>query len=146
VISPFSFLLLYTPLPWLVLMYVAAYRHDLARVARPLRDGDGLRAWWPVCVQLRLVSAETPRPQRRTWREPVILATIAAILVSAFWLVPFFPQPWYYQLLLQVISALILFFALVSRIGRLPSKPYSDALPYPRLGSRIRHLHAGDRA
>ena len=144
-ISPVSFLLLYTPLPWLLLMHIAAYRHDLARVARPIRDRGGLRAWWSVCVLLKLIPAETQEPPRRLWREPALLAVIAAGLVSVFWLLPFFPQPWYYQLLLQVGSALILFFALVSRIGRLPLKPYADSLPYPRLGSRIRHLRKGDK-
>ena len=131
---------LYTPAPWLALMYVVAYRHDLSRIARPFRDSGDLRAWWSVCVYLNLIPAEAPEPPRKIWRTGPFIAVLAALPVSLLWLTPIASWVWYYLALLQVASALFLFLGLANRIGRFPAKPYSDTFPYPRLGSRIRHL------
>lgn len=86
-----SWLFLYTPFPWLAAMYVAAYRHDLARLTRPFRDNDGLTAWWSVCRYLGLIQADAPRPGRRTWKTPSFLALVAAAAISLLHLAIFVP-------------------------------------------------------
>lgn len=43
-----SWLFVYTFFPWLAAMYVAAYRHDVPRLARPFRDSDSMTTWWSV--------------------------------------------------------------------------------------------------
>ena len=136
---------LYTPVTWLALMYVAAYRHDLFRVVRPFRDHGDLRTWWSASVFLELIPAEAPEPPRRIWRAGSIVALIVAVVVSLLWLAPIVSWVWYYLVLLQIVSALILFLALHHQIGRLPAKPYSDTLRYPRLGARVRHLRPEKR-
>ena len=131
---------LYTPVPWLALMYAGAYRHNLSRFVKPFRDRGDLRTWWSVSVFLELMPAEAPEPPRRIWRSGSFIALIVAVVVSLLWLTPIVSWVWYYLALLQIMSALILFLALHHLIGRLPAKPYCDTLPYPRLGSRVRHL------
>ena len=131
---------LYTPVPWLALMYVAAYRHDVFRIARPFRDRGDLRTWWSASVFLGLVPAETPEPPRRIRRSGSVAGLVVAAAVSIFWFAPIVAWTWYYLALLQIVSALVLLLALRHQIGRLPAKPYRDTLPYPRLGSRVRHL------
>ena len=134
-----SWLFVYTPLPWLAAMYVAAYRHDLARIARPLRDHASLNDWWSVCGHLGLVSADARRPSRRVPEVRLLLALVSSAVVSLLWLAPV-PLAWYYLVAMQAASALPLFLLMVYRVGPLPFKPYRDVLPYPRLGSRVRHL------
>lgn len=135
----------YTPLPWLVAMYVAAYRHDLGRLAKPFRDHDDLRAWWSVCRYLGLIKAESPRPARKLWRSKFLLTILVILGITL--ILPFarVSLEWYYLTILQAASALALFLILVSRIGPLPTRPYKDVLPYPRLGTRIRHLEKRKR-
>jgi len=47
---------------------------------------------------------------------------------------------WYELCGLQAIAALPFFLLLVSVFGPFPCKPYQDFLPFPRLGTRVRHL------
>lgn len=133
-------LFVYTPFPWLGILYIAAYRHEPSRVVRPFRDSSNLAAWWSVCTYLGLIPEDAPRPTTRRWVVPYFIAVTAAAAVSLLWMVRFVPLVWYYIMILQVASALILFFVLVRRIGPPPRRPYRDSLPYPRLGTRIRHL------
>ena len=140
--SPF----LYTPFPWLAAMYVAAYRRDIGRVARPLRDPARLTDWWSVCRHLSLIKASTERPAKKAWKSLSFPALLASALISLLWLLIPISSAWYYLCALQVCSALPLALLLRSRIGPLPHKPFKDFLPYPRLGTRIRHLRKGKGA
>lgn len=135
-----GWLFVYTPFPWLAAMYVAAYRHDLARFAKPLSDRDDPRAWWSVCRHLGLIEGGTPRPTRRVWRNKPLLALLVFTLIDLIAPTILAPFGWYYLVACQVASALGLFFVLVSQIGPIPSRPYADTLRYPRLGTRVRHL------
>jgi hypothetical protein len=53
-----------------------------------------------------------------------------------------FPRQWYFLLIAQGTSGLVLTMATVRHLGPPPRKPYADVLSYPRLGSRIRHLQS----
>ncbi len=135
-----GWLFLYTPLPWLAAMYMAAYRYDLMRLAKPFKDYGDLRAWWSVCRQLGLIEGGTPRPARKVWRSKPLMALLAFTLIDLIAPTTLAPLGWYYLMACQIASALGLFFILVSRIGPIPSRPYADTLRYPRLGIRARHL------
>lgn len=133
-------LFLYTPLPWLAVMYIVAYRHDLARVVKPFKDHDDLSAWWSVCTYLGLIKASAGRPARRLLRSKSLLAVLVILSLSLILALVHDSPEWYFLALLQAGSSLALLLILVNRIGPLPAKPYRDVLPYPRLGTRIRHL------
>jgi len=133
-------LFLYTPIPWIAGMYVTAYRHDLTRIARPLRDHSSRKDWWSVCLYLGLISASVPKPKESPWKVTLFIVVIASSLISLVWLVITIPLAWYYLCALQAAAALPLFLLLVSVAGPIPFRPYRDVLPYPRLGTRVRHL------
>ncbi len=139
-----AWLFVYTPFPWFGTLYTVAYRYELSRIARPFVDGSSPATWWSVCTHLGLIPADAPRPVTRLRIASYFLAITAAGLVSVLWIMKFIPLVWYYVTILQVASALILFFVLVHHIGPLPRRPYRDVLPYPRLGTRIRHLKKAD--
>ena len=132
-------LFLYTPLPWLLAMYVAAYRHGLLRFARPFRDRSDPATWWSVCRDLGLIDGSVNRPGESFgfWRW---LALSATVFVSSLWTIIPLQLPWYELCGLQAAAALPFFLALVSIFGPFPYKPYRDFLPFPRLGTRVRHL------
>jgi len=133
-----GWLFLYTPLPWLVAMYAAAYRHDLARIFRPLQDRPTRTEWWEVCRHLGLIGA-VKKPAEgfgvRSWS-----TFVSAVFVESLWAIVPFPLAWYELCALEAAAALPLFLALAAAIGPLPHGPYRDFLPYPRLGTRVRHL------
>ena len=134
---------LYTPVPYLAAIYFVAYRHDLARLVRPFHDARPSRAdWFAVCKTLGLVgdALKPPAAAPAVGSGNLVLLTVS---VSVFAVSIFTSQvlPWYYLCSLQVFVALPLFVGLaVNRTGPLPFKPYRDTLPYPRLGTRVRHL------
>lgn len=140
----FGAVFLYTPFPWLVTMYLVAFRHDIGRFARPLRDSASLTEWWSVCRQLRLIDEKAGMPPdnlgRWSWA-----ALIATILISFLWALVPFSLSWYELACLQAAAALPLFLVLASNFGPLPYKPYKDFLPYPRRGTRVRHIERRKR-
>lgn len=138
-----GWLFVYTPLPWLASMYVAAYRHELSRFTKPFKDHDNLQTWWSVCRHLGLIEGGATQPARRVWKSKPLLALLAIAFVSLIGPLILAQLGWYYLVLCQIASALGLFLVLVDRIGPLPSRPYTDVLPYPRLGTRVRHLGKG---
>jgi len=135
-----GWLFVYTPLPWLALFYFTAYRHNLSRIVKPFRDNYDSTAWRSVCKHLDLVRSDAPKPSRRLWKSKDLILLLVAMMISLLGLTIVVSRDWYSPALLQVASAFVLFLVLINRIGRLPSKPYSDTLRYPRLGTRIRHL------
>jgi len=109
--------LLYLPVFYWGASVLLLYRHDLSRLRHPFRETEG--ATHPFAPYL------------------VLAATI-----SLSWLVPAFPRQWYFLLIAQGTSGLVLTMATVRHLGPPPRKPYVDVLRYPRLGSRIRHLES----
>ncbi|MDV3277444.1 MAG: hypothetical protein LYZ69_03130 [Nitrososphaerales archaeon] len=142
--SDISWLFGYTPLPWLVAMYVVAYRHDLSRIRSPLRDHANQAEWWSVCRHLGLIDGSVKMPAddpgRWTW-----LAILACGVTSGLWAIIPFPFTWYALIALRVAAAFPLFLVLVRNFGPLSYKPYRDFLPYPRRGTRVRHLEQAKR-
>jgi hypothetical protein len=136
-----ALLFLYSPFPYWAVFTLLAYRNDLSRFVHPFRDSHSLRAWWSVCRYLGLIGqVDVPRPSSRRDHIPVLTAPIAAAAVSLSWGSGFFPPVWYNLLVAQATSGLILSVATARYLGPLPSRPHADALRYPRLGSRIKHL------
>ena len=137
-----GWLFLYTPIPYLAAMYLVAYRHDLGRLARPFRDLSSESEWYAVCRRLEIVDNNTVLLKRSRFGDGRNLVTLAASLVlyigSA---IASFFLPWYYLCAIQAAVAAPLFVLVVLNwTGPIPSKPYRDTLPYPRLGTRVRHV------
>lgn len=140
----FGAVFLYTPFPWLVVMYVVAYRHDIGRFGKPLRDSARRAEWWSVCRHLKLTDDKVSVPPdnlgRWSWA-----ALVATILISFLWALVPFSLSWYKLAALQAAAALPLFLVLASNFGPFPYKPYKDFLPYPRRGTRARHIERRKR-
>jgi hypothetical protein len=135
-----SWLFLHTPIPYLVAMYFSAYRRDLGKTARRVQDDATKREWWSVCKYLGLIDAEVRKPARRPWGSPLFLATLLTLSISLSWIVMPTHFSWYYLCVLQMVAALPLLLVLVRITGPIPFRSYRDVLPFPRPGTRIRHL------
>ncbi|HEV2226235.1 MAG TPA: hypothetical protein VGR56_05450 [Nitrososphaerales archaeon] len=135
-----SWLFLYTPIPYLAAMYLAAYRNDLGRISRPIRDRAGRREWWLVCRYLDMIGADVRKLGRSPWKSPLFVTALAASLVSLSWFVIPVHLSWYHFCFLQTLAALPLLLLLGRITGPVPYRPYRDVLPFPRLGTRVKHL------
>ncbi|MDE1852739.1 MAG: hypothetical protein KGI38_03205 [Thaumarchaeota archaeon] len=137
-----GWLFLYTPIPYLAAMYLVAYRHDLGRLARPFRDLSSDSEWYAVCRRLEIFDKNTILLERsRFWDvgNLVPLAVSFALYIGSA--IASFFLPWYYLCAIQAAVAAPLFVLVVLNwTGPIPSKPYRDTLPYPRLGTRVRHV------
>ncbi len=137
----FSAFLLHSPLPFLLLLYFFYYRHDLGRIRWPFRENKSKETWWHVCSYLGLIPPDVPKPGRVEGKKSYIISISVSALVSLLWLFRPFNGSVLSLLLIQEISSIILFVGVVARfLGSRPRRPYADALRYPRLGSRVRHL------
>ncbi len=58
-----NWLFLYTPIPYLIAMYFAAYRHDLARLVKPFRDGASASEVHHIDQLLELVKTRIGSPR-----------------------------------------------------------------------------------
>jgi hypothetical protein len=133
-----SWLFLYTPIPYLAAMFLSAYRHDLNRISRPIRDGAGRREWWSVCKYLDLIDADVRKPRRRPGK--ALISAPATFIISLSWIVIPAHLSWYHLCFLQALAALPLLLLLGRITGPVPHRPYRDVLPFPRMGTRLRHL------
>jgi len=140
-----GWLFLYTPIPYLITMYLAAYRHDLGRISSRIQDRATKRDWWSVCNHLGLVSTDIAKPTRSPWKYPIFPAVLLTFLISFSWIVIPIRLTWYDLCMLQMIGALPLLFGLTKITGPVPFRPYRDVLPFPRLGTRLRHLKESKR-
>jgi hypothetical protein len=131
---------LYLPIPYWTASVLLLYRHDLSRLTHPVRDNGSARSWWAVMSHLCLLDAGTQRPSRRRETLPYIIYLSLSAGLSLFWTFRIFPLFWYYLIIVQGISGIILTAATMQYLGALPRMPYVDVLRYPRLGSRVRHL------
>jgi hypothetical protein len=107
---------LYMPVFYWGASVLLLYRHDLSRLRHSFRDIGASHPYAPYLI--------------------------FAAAISLSWLVPAFPRQWYFLLIAQGTSGLVLTMATVKHLGPPPRKPYVDVLRYPRLGSRIRHLQS----
>ena len=138
-----GWLFLYTPVPYLVAMYLLAYRHDLGRLAKPFRDRSGGSEWYSVCKRLGLAGVDLRPPGKPllggTRNLLLLIASLAIYAVSGY--ASSLLLAWYYLCAIQAAVAAPLFVLLVTNwTGPFPFKPYRDVLPYPRLGTRARDL------
>ena len=137
-----GWLFLYTPIPYLVAMYLVAYRHDLGRLAKPFRDLSSESEWYSVCKRLGLAGAEFRQPSNplmgSTRNLLLFISSLVAYSISGY---ASLVLEWYYLCAVQALVAVPLFILLVTNwTGPFPFKPYRDVLPYPRLGTRVRDL------
>ena len=138
-----NWLFLNTPIPYLAAMYFVAYKHDLGRLVKPFHDRPGTKAdWYSVCQQLKLITADVKHPASpRLGGMTNLFLVVASFSVYAVSVFASFFLPWYYLCALQAVAAAPIFVLLVmNRLGPFPFRPYRDVLPYPRLGTRVRHV------
>ncbi len=131
---------LYLPVPYWAAFVLLLYRHDLTRLAHPVRDDGSLRKWWYVLSYLDLLDAGARRPSRKKEILPYVIYLLISGGLSLSWILRIFPLLWYYLIIVQGISGIVLTAATIQYLGVPPRRPYVDVLRYPRLGSRIRHL------
>jgi len=139
--NPAEAIFLYLPLPYWGVFLLLLYRHDISRLSHPFRDDGGMRNWWSVSNHLGLLDPEkaTRKPGRRDYL-PYVGYLGVSLAVSLSWVLRVFPPIWYYLIIVQGVSAIVLTAAALQYLGPTPRRPFVDALSYPRLGSRIRHL------
>ena len=140
--NPVADIFLYFPLPYWAVFVILLYRHDLSRLFHPFNDNGSVRNWWNVLGYLNLLSKEQAvrRPGRKGEFLPYILQVIVSVAISLSWVLRLFPPLWYYLIIVQAFSAIVLTAVAMQYLGQPPRRPYVDVLRFPRLGSRIRHL------
>jgi len=138
--NPTAALFLYLPIPYWAAFLLLLYRHDLSRLFHPVRDDGSLRNWWAVLSRLGILDAGVRRPGRTKAILPYAVCLSLSAGVSLSWTLGLFPQHWYFLVVAQGASGIILTAATMQYLVTPPRRPYADVLMYPRLGSRIRHL------
>jgi len=132
---------LYTPLVYWLVFTLVLYRHDLSRLLHPVRDDGSSRNWWTVLNYLGLFEKEkVPKKPGRKGFLGLFIVAVETMATSLSWSLRLFPPLWYYLIIAQGISGIILAAATMQYLGVPPRRPFVDALRYPRLGSRIRPL------
>lgn len=144
--------LLYTPLVQFLMLYALLYRHEPSRLAHPLKEKRGVKAWVEVLSRVGLVKQEV-KVQPHTRRRRRVLAMILPTVLLAM-LCPVFFLPAALTLvpaltglkdlvlfLLQYIPASY-FLALLKRdyLGPIPIDRHRSTLPLPRTSSMVRCL------
>jgi hypothetical protein len=134
-----SFIFLYTPILYFLLIYFQMYRHDLGRFAHPFRDHDTRRDWVLVFKKLGVVPSTTPVPG---YGEDIArLVPVVALGAGLSLAGPFLSfGVWYQAIMIQVISAFVLFTAISQLLGPAANRARRDHMKYHRLGSRIMEL------
>jgi hypothetical protein len=141
-LNPAEAIFLYFPISYWGAFVLVLYRHDFSKLFHPFRDDGSLRNWWSVLNYLGLLGAEnaTRRPSRSGELLPYLVYLSIATGVSLSWVLGLFSPVWYYLIIVQGVSGIVLTAATMQYLGPPPRRPYVDVLRYPRLGSRIRHL------
>ena len=132
---------LYLPLPYWAVFLLLLYRHDLSRLFHPFRDDGSPIKWWSVLNRMGLLgTGKATRPHSIRGVLPYLALFAVSAVVSLSWTFGLFPPFYYYLIIVQGISAIILAASTIQYLGQPPRRPYVDVLRYPRPGSRIRHL------
>jgi hypothetical protein len=117
------------------------YRHDLSRLFHPFKDDGSPIKWWSVLNHMGLLgTGKAARPRSIRGVLPYLALFAVSAVVSLSWTFRLFPPSYYYLIIVQGISAIILAASTIQYLGQPPRRPYVDVLRYPRPGSRIRHL------
>jgi hypothetical protein len=108
--NPVPLVFLYSPLPCWGALVLFLYRHDLSRLRHPWRDDWSLRNWWSVLNRLGLIDeGQSPRkPSGKRAMLPYAMCSSVAILVSLSWALGSFPLVWYYLVIVQGVSGMVL--------------------------------------
>ena len=144
--------LLFTPLVQFLALYALLYRHEPSRLAHPLKEKTGMKAWAQALAQVGLVKPETEVPPDTKTRNRVFEMILLTALLSALCPVFFLPA------VLALIPALAGFKDLVlfllqfipasyflaglrrNYLGPLPIHRHRSTLPLPRMSSMVRCL------
>ena len=139
--SPPEGIFLYLPFPYWAVFVLVLYRHDLSRLFHPFKDDGSPIKWWSVLNHMGLLgTGKAARPRSIRGVLPYLALFAVSAVVSLSWTFGLFPPFYYYLIIVQGISAIILAASTIQYLGQPPRRPYVDVLRYPRLGSRIRHL------
>jgi hypothetical protein len=138
--NPAEAVVLYLPIPYWGAFLLLLYRHDLSRLFHPVRDDGSLGNWWAVLNHLGILDKGARRPTRKKEILPYVVYLSVSAGASLSWTLRLFPLLWYYLIIVQGISGIILTAVTMQYLGTPPRRPYADVLSYARLGSRIRHL------
>ena len=139
--SPPEGIFLYLPFPYWAVFVLVLYRHDLSRLFHPFKDDGSPIKWWSVLNHMGLLgTGKAARPRSIRGVLPYLALFAVSAVVSLSWTFRLFPPSYYYLIIVQGISAIILAASTIQYLGQPPRRPYVDVLRYPRLGSRIRHL------
>ena len=153
--------LLYTPLLQLLVLYAILYRHELSRLAHPLKERTGTEAWADALQQLALragelkkvpSSAAAPRAMKCLLKVvtpaallgalcpelflPAILALVPALSIvkdSLLFLLQFIPAAYFIAFLRR------------DYLGPPPIHRHRTTLPLPRMSSMVRCLGEGGK-
>ncbi len=151
-------LFLYTPLAQFLLLYALLYRHEPSRLAHPLKEKTGMKAWTETLVQVGLVKQREVKESldtraRKHVLEIILPTALLATLCPALFLpviLALVPALTGVQglllFLLQFIPASY-FLAFLHRnyLGPLPIHRHRTTLPLPRMSSMVRCLGKKER-
>jgi len=148
--------LLYTPLLQLLVLYAIFYRHELSRLAHPLKERTGTEAWADALQQLALArpgelknvpSSSDPKVMKYLIKVVTPAALLGALCPELFLpailaLVPalsIVKGPLLF--LLQFIpAAYFIVFLRLDYLGPPPIHRHTTTLPLPRMSSMVRCL------
>lgn len=149
-------LLLYTPVLQFFAIYTLLYRREPSRLAHPLRQKTGMRAWAKALTEVGLVKQDVKVPpdtgMMKDALEMMLLPALLAALCPEFFLpavLALIPALAGFKglvlFLLQFVPALCFLTLLVRNyLGPLPIHRNKSTLPLPRMSSMVRCL--GEKA
>ncbi|MGD0396004.1 MAG: hypothetical protein ABSB26_03735 [Nitrososphaerales archaeon] len=145
-------LVMYTPLVQFFMLYALLYRHEPSRLAHPLKEKTGMKAWAEALVQVGLVKQGVEGPSDTRTRKFVLELILPTALLAALCPELFLPVTLSLVPALTGLKGLVLFLlqfipasyflALLRRnyLGPLPIHRNRTTLPLPRMSSMIRCL------
>jgi hypothetical protein len=106
--------LLYTPLGYLGLLYLAFYFRDLSRFTHPFTQ-QGDESWGDVLLYLGLITGEQSGERRRTHRGRIIAFVVCFFVgIMATFVFPLFSLPLVFDLLLLALFQFFCAFMMVN--------------------------------
>ena len=148
--------LLYTPLLQLLVLYTILYRHELSRLAHPLKEGTDREAWADALRQLALPRAgelkKAPSDADPRAMKYFLKVVIPAAILGALCPELFLPAILALVPVLSIVKGPLLFllqftpatyffaFLRLDYLGPPPIHRHSTTLPLPRMSSMVRCL------
>jgi len=148
--NPIDVVLLYTPIVQFFILYGLLYRHELSRLAHPLKEKTNLGAWVEVFERLGLAKQNEKAHSGLRVREYLLEMVLPAALLATLGPELFLPLilalvrvptgalgPLLF--LLQFIPALyFMIFLCRHYLGPRPVHRHRSTLPFPRMSSMVR--------